>query len=124
MRKLGFRITILALITGIITTLVMTFSDIGFALGELEGEPLAPIGGVVIFVELVTIAIILAVLFVLMLLYKKGFFVPLLFIIAFGWLGLQLQKADNLVQYFAFAIVFGSLLSFFGSIFKKGKKAS
>ncbi len=124
MKKLGFLITSLALITGIITTLVMTFSDIGFAIGELEGEPLAPIGGVVIIVELITIAVILVVLFVLMLLYKKVFLIPLLFMLAFGWLGLQLQAADNIVQYFAFAIAFGSALSFLGSFSGKKEKTN
>ena len=122
MKKLGFLITVLSLISGIATTLYMTFSDIGFALGELEGEPLAPIGGAVIIIELITIAVILVVLFVLMLLYKRGFFVPLLFIIGFGWLGLQLREADNFVQYFAFAIVVGSILSFLGSFFGKRPK--
>jgi len=121
MRKLGFRITVLALITGIITTLVIAFSDIGFALGELEGEPLAPIGGAVIIIQLITIAVILGVLFILMILYTKGFIVPLIFIFAFGWLALQLREADNFVQYFAFAIVLGSSLSFLGSFFKRKK---
>lgn len=119
MRKLGYLITVLALITGIITTLVMTFTDIGNAIGLLEGEPLAPIGGVVIIVEIITIAVILFVLFILMIFYKKGFFVPLLFLVGFGWLGLQLRNADIFVQYFAFAIAFGSLLSFLGSFTKK-----
>lgn len=123
MKKLGFRITLLALITGIITTLVMTFSDIGFAIGELENEPLAPIGGAVIIIELITIAVILIVLFVLMLLYRKGFIVPLLFIIGFGWLGLQLYEVDNFVYYFAFAIVVGSTISFLGS-FTDSKKSA
>ncbi len=124
MKKLGFRITSLALVSGIITTLIMTFSDIGFAVGELQGQPLAPIGGAVIIIELITIAIILAVLFVLMLLYKRGFLIPLLFLLAFGWLGLQLRAADNFVQYFAFAIALGSLLSFVGSFAEKNKKTS
>lgn len=122
MKKLGFRITVLALITGIITTLVMTFSDIGFALGELENEPLAPIGGAVIIIELITIAVILIVLFILMLLYRKIILVPLAFIIAFGWLGLELQAAGNFVQYFAFAICLGSILYFLGALFSNDKK--
>ncbi len=123
MKKLGFTITILALLSGIITTLVMTFTDIGFAIGRLRNEPLGNIGGAVIIIEIITIVVILIILTILMALYNKGFFVPLLFIIGFGWLGLQLRAADNFVQYFAFAIVIGSVFSFLGSFFKSGKRA-
>jgi hypothetical protein len=119
MKKLGYAITVLSLITGIIATLLVTFTDIGEAIELIQGEPLGPIGGAVIIIELITIALILGILFVLMLFYKKGFFVPLLFVIGFGWLGLQLQETGNFVQYFAFAVAFGSLLSFLGSFFGK-----
>ena len=121
MKKLGFVITILALISGIVTTLLMTFSDIGFAIGELQNEPLGNIGGAVIIIEIITIIVILVILAILMAFYRKGFFVPLLFILGFGWLALQLRAADNFVQYFAFAIVLGSILSFLGSFFKTSK---
>lgn len=123
MRKLGYRITVLALISGIITTLYMAFTDIGFAIGQLQNEPLGNIGGAVIIIELITIAVILVVLAILMALYKKGFLIPLVFVLAFGWLFLQLRAAENFVQYFALAIVCGSALSFVGSFFKIGEKA-
>lgn len=124
MKKLGFLITLLSLISGVITVLYKTFADIGIATELLEGEPLAPIGGAVIIVVLLLIVVSLIVLLVLMLFYRKGFFVPLLFIIGFGWLGLQLSAAGYMEQYFAFGIVAGSALSFLGSFFgKKPKEA-
>jgi hypothetical protein len=122
MKKLGFLITLVAVITGVASSLYMAFTDIGFAIGELQNEPLGNIGGAVIIIELITIAVILIILFVTMLLYRKIILVPILFVLTFGWLYKELSAAGNNVQYFALAIVVGSILYILGSLFKKKKR--